>query len=201
MQRTNHQWLTALGASDPDVDAVADLVRYLERGMARALADKRLSGADLEDFAQEGALRVISRLDSFRNESRFTTWAMSVALRIAFSELRRARWKDVSIEDLEIPPSVASDPDDTQSRLESRELLNALRSAIDSVLTDRQRTVILAELAGMPGVVVADRLGVKPNAIYKMYHDARKKLRTELCDIGFCDEEVRALLAAVPQGE
>jgi len=58
-------------------------------------------GADedhCEDFAQEALLRVRERLGGFRGESRFTTWALSIATRIAFDDLRHKRWKDVSFD-------------------------------------------------------------------------------------------------------
>jgi RNA polymerase sigma-70 factor (ECF subfamily) len=196
LMRSNEEWLAALGDAMPDEDAVAELQGFLRRGLTKVLADRTQGLADLEDFVQDGTLRVIERLKSFRGDSRFTTWALSVAIRVAFTELRRKRWKDLSLGGLEFPPRrpVEQTPDPTL-RLEKHELLEALRNAIDTVLTDRQREVVLAKVAGTPGIVLADRLRVKPNALYKMYHDARKKLQRALNEAGFSNEIVRSLLA------
>lgn len=185
-QRSNQEWLRLL--SEPiEPSAVADLQRYLLRGLGKALATRgRVDDADLEDFAQEGTLKVLARLKQFRGDSRFTTWATSVAIRLAFTELRRRRWRDVSLDEMSEPvPLQVDETPGADEQLQQQELHQALRRAIDEVLTERQRTVILAELAGTPGVVLADRLGVQAGALYKMYHDARKKLRQALSEDGF----------------
>ena len=64
------------------------------------------------------------------------------------------------------------------------DMLQALRQSIDTCLTDRQRTAILAELRGIPTLEIAARLGITQNALYKLAHDARKKLRAALGSMG-----------------
>ena len=92
--RTNQQWLEALRGRDHD-QALADLRAGLLRALRYALADRpEVSQTALEDFAQEAILRILDNLDSFRGESRFTTWAQKIAGRVALSELRRLRWRD-----------------------------------------------------------------------------------------------------------
>ena len=61
-------------------------------------------------------------------------------------------------------------------------------------LTARQRQVIVGELAGIPQVMIAEHLGSTPNAIYKMSHDARRKLRDALEESGFDAEAARSIL-------
>ena len=53
-----------------------------------------------EDLAQDATLRVMDNLAKFRGESRFTTWATKIAIRLAISDLRRARYKDFSLDEL-----------------------------------------------------------------------------------------------------
>ncbi len=55
---------------------------------------------DLEDLVQDGMLKVLQELPSYRGEARFTTWAQKVCVRVALTELRRRRWRDVSLDDL-----------------------------------------------------------------------------------------------------
>ena len=52
----------------------------------------------LEDVVQDALVRILERLPQFEGRSRFLTWAMSVAIRVAMSELRRRKWKDVSLD-------------------------------------------------------------------------------------------------------
>ena len=98
--RTNDQWVDELRAGDDA--ALGDLREVLRRGLARALARKsNVSAADIEDFAQDGVLRALDRLDSYRGDSRFTTWAHAVAINSALTELRRQRWKDKALEEVD----------------------------------------------------------------------------------------------------
>lgn len=83
----------------------------------------------MEDFAQEAAIRVLSRLDGFRGDSRFTTWAVAVAVRVAFTELRRARWRDVSLDALAAGPG-AVDPIDPAASPERQARQRAVLAAL-----------------------------------------------------------------------
>jgi RNA polymerase sigma-70 factor (ECF subfamily) len=194
-ERTQEEWLTGLIAGDPAV--VADLRAFLLRGLLRGLAGKA-DASLVEDFAQEAVLKVLARLSSFRGEGKFLTWALAVGMRVAFSELRKARWKDVSLDALPAsgraalePAALAPDPAEADGK---QALLSTLRRLIATVLTDRQRAVILAELEGVPQAVLVERLGTNRNALYKVSHDARMKLRQGLLDAGVTAEEVRAAL-------
>jgi len=81
--------------------ALAELRQILLGGLRHALSVKgQVSDDDLEDFVQEALLRTLAALDTFRGESRFTTWAQKIAVHVAFTELRRKRWSDVSLDEL-----------------------------------------------------------------------------------------------------
>src|SRR5258708_18294245 len=61
------------------------------------------AGADdglLEDVVQDALVPCLERLPQFEGRSRFLTWAMAVAVRVAMSALRRRRWKDVSLDEM-----------------------------------------------------------------------------------------------------
>ncbi len=192
-ERTNSDWLALL--TTRDAAAVADLRETLCRGLARVLAG-RAETSLAEDFAQDAVLRVLANLGSFRSDSRFLTWALAIATRVAFSELRKARYKDISLDALAgdgratpepvAPPAEAAPDEDRES------VLGVLRRLIETDLTDRQRVVILGELAGVPQAVLADRLGTNRNALYKLGHDARMNLKRGLVAAGVSAEEVRS---------
>ena len=104
IERTNQEWLDALRGPGRD-EALADLRAFLVRGLGYALAGR--PGVDdslLEDFAQEALLKILAGLDSFRGESRFTTWAQKIAVRVALTELRPHRWRDVSLDEMTRSP-------------------------------------------------------------------------------------------------
>ena len=93
-KRSNQKWLEMLRGPQRE-QALADLRALLMRGLRAALAGHRkITEGDLDDFVQDALVRILDALDSFRGESRFTTWAHKIAIRVALTELRRRRWRD-----------------------------------------------------------------------------------------------------------
>lgn len=149
-----------------------------------------------EDIVQETLIRVREKVGEFRGESRIETWALAIATRLGFDELRHRRWKDVPLEQLvaEGSEAVLAEPEQapgTERGLLRARALAALRTAIETQLTDRQRQALLAELEGMPQAEIATRLGTNRNALYKLSHDARRKLKAQLEASGLAAADVR----------
>jgi RNA polymerase sigma-70 factor (ECF subfamily) len=192
------EWLRALTRTDgADSGAVARLHGFIRAALARALTGRGVGDADLDDFAQDAVLGVLRRISTFEGRSRFTTWAMAIALRVSFTHMRSRRWKEVSLDQIssslsELTPGTSDVPADAQ--LCHGDLLTALHSAIESDLSDRQRVAVLAELSGVPLVVLAERLTSTAGAVYKLQHDARKKLKTALENAGFQADDVCRIL-------
>jgi RNA polymerase sigma-70 factor (ECF subfamily) len=195
-RRSNDEWLRALAADGLDGDSARMELRNLfVRALGRVLASRGVGQDMCEDFAQDALVRVRERLSSFRGDSQFTTWALAIATRVAFDELRHKRWKDVSFEAIteESRGPVVFDPsvEAGQERTLVRErVLGALAEAIDRHLTERQRAVLSAELQGMPQAEIAMQLGMNRNALYKLAHDARKRVRSQLEAAGISEADV-----------
>ncbi len=198
-ERTNEQWLADLRGPNPD-EALADLYDLLVRGLRAGLGSYGGgAGANAGDFAQEALIRITGNLDSFRGESRFTTWAQKIAMNVALTELKRRRWRDVSLQELSARREAADrEPADVQPSPEGLALQNTvlreLRRMVDEELTDRQREAVVAViLEGMPISEVARRTGTNQNALYKLLHDARKKLKGRMEAAGLSSKEVLAV--------
>jgi RNA polymerase sigma-70 factor, ECF subfamily len=198
-ERTNEQWLVDLQGINPD-EALADLYDLLVRGLRAGLGSYGGGvDANAEDFAQEALIKITDNLDSFRGESRFTTWAQKIAMNVALTELKRRRWRDVSLQDLFARREAADGrPADTQLTPEQLALQNTvlqeLRRMVDEELTDRQREAVVAVLLEeMPISEVARRMGTNQNALYKLLHDARKKLKRRMEAAGLSPQEVLAV--------
>jgi RNA polymerase sigma-70 factor (ECF subfamily) len=196
------EWVDALRDEGPRRDvAIARLHELLLRA-ARFEVNRRqaslphLRGGSLDDLAVQSAddalVAVLAKLDDFRGDSRFTTWAYKFALLEAAVRLRRLSWQG-----REVPLEPAAwerldaGPSSPQAGAETHELFTAVRGAIDSELTPHQREVLVAvALNEVPIDVLADRLGSTRGALYKTLHDARQKLRRHLADQGLAIEEV-----------
>jgi RNA polymerase sigma-70 factor (ECF subfamily) len=200
MTETEFDWPSALrsannGAQTAAVSALRDL---LIRGLHVALKGRgqAVGDAEIEDFAQEGLLRVLNRLDQFEGRSRFTTWAMSIAINTAWSTLRRKHWQDVSLETLVSSGARLSDPAALPDRAfagneDRNRIVTTLRHAIARHLTPKQRAAILAELSEMPFDQIVALLGTNRNAVYKLVHDARRALKRHLHDAGITAQDIR----------
>ena len=201
--RSNAQWVADLQADGTARDAaIADLRRILVTGLRRGLLRQiRTSGREFdsqaEDFAQEALLKIIDQLDGFRSESRFTTWAHKIAVRVALTELRRKRWQDVSLDAMAASPedmraAEFPDPAPGPAHAADKKAVSALlHRYIDNELTDRQRRALVAVgIYGMPLEEVARRMGSTRNAMYKLLHDARRNLQRKLTADGFSREQL-----------
>lgn len=203
--RSNEEWLAALRERDTaeSDSAMRDLYIYLVRGLSHALASRdELLTSDIEDFAQDAVLRVVDKLDTFRGESRFTTWAQKIGVRLAFTELRRRRWKDVSLDQMVEKmdgnaPRILTDRAVTpEMQMMQTSMMEMVGKVMAEKLTERQREAITAiRVNDVPLEVVAERMGMKRNALYKLLHDARTKLQKELTASGMSPQEILAAFA------
>lgn len=204
--RENADWLSALNSSgEAQEAALADLREILVSGLRRGLAtwldpySPQLE-ALAEEAAQEALVRILDRLDTFEGRSRFTTWAYKVAIRIALTELRRKQWKDISLEQMlgfgrdEGREASLLDPQTgPEATVERRDILAQIGRILREELTERQLDVMQAvAIRGVPMEALAQKLGVERNALYKMMHDARLKLKRRLAREGLDLSEVMA---------
>jgi RNA polymerase sigma-70 factor, ECF subfamily len=116
------------------------------------------------------------------------------------SELRRRRWKDVSLDEVVAgggltPGRAIVDEPGPDAQWQREAILAAMHEVIRTGLTEKQRSALLAELRGMPQDEIARHLGSNRNAIYKLTHDARKRLKRGLEAAGFTAEDIGAAFA------
>jgi RNA polymerase sigma-70 factor (ECF subfamily) len=195
-------WLQRLRADAPERDQALSELRELLLKAARFEVHRRgsalphLRGGDGEDLAQQSAddalLAVLGKLDDFRGESRFTTWAYKFALLEAAVKLRRRAWQGREIPlEAEHWGLIADQGSTPDQDAETGELMRAVQEAIEQELTPHQREILVAlTLNGVPIDVLAERLTTTRGALYKTLHDARRKLRMVLADKGFSVETI-----------
>jgi RNA polymerase sigma-70 factor (ECF subfamily) len=205
--RTNESWLADLRAEGETRSlALEDLRAIIQRGLPYALSrwlspDQPQFNALVDEVTQETLLRVLDQLDTFEGRSQFTTWVHKIAVRIALTELRRKRWRDSSLdeltenEDAPPPPGLLADSQaGPETSAERADMLVRVRRIIDEELTDRQReALILLGMKDMPMEDAARKLKTNRNALYKLLHDARVRLKSRLSMEDISPHEVLAL--------
>jgi RNA polymerase sigma-70 factor (ECF subfamily) len=155
-----------------------------------------------EDCAQEALVAILARLDEFRGDSRFTTWAYGFAVNIALVAARREGWKRASLDALlqtdDPVGSLEAELDAHPDRAaEQKEAWRAIRAVLDGELTERQRQALVAVvLQEVPLDEVVRHWGSNRNAVYKLLHDARRKLKARLEARGLHPREVLRLFEA-----
>lgn len=205
--RTNEIWLSDLRATGATREtALEDLRAVIQKGLPYALSrwlspDQPQFNSLVEEVTQETLLRVLDQLGTFEGRSQFTTWVHKIAVRIALTELRRKRWRDTSLdeltenEDAPPPPGLLADSHaGPETSAERADMLARVRRIIEEELTDRQReALIMLGVKDIPMEDAARKLKTNRNALYKLLHDARVRLKSRLSMEDIAPNEVLAL--------
>ncbi len=164
-------------------------VRAGEAAAERALYDAhvdrvyrltyRLAGDDelARDFTQETFIRAFDRLDTFRGESRLSTWLHAIATTVALNGLRKVKRFRTRETVLEAADSVASTARSAEPDLKTR-----LRDAIDALPRKYRAVVVMHDVEGYTHEEIAAALGVEVGTSKAQLSRARAKLRAALSD-------------------
>lgn len=201
MDMDSSSWLT--GLEDAGTKRDAALARLHEMLLRVAVHEAyrrgpafRIGGPELDDLAHQAAndamISLLGKLDTFRGESRFTTWAYRFVVLEVSSKLGRHFWcrpsVSLDVEDWErLPARFAADP---LAQAQQRELITAVQRAVDETLTDHQRYFFVAIVVnGVPIEAMVSQSGSNRGAIYKTVFDARRKIRAYLTTNGYLEGE------------
>jgi RNA polymerase sigma-70 factor (ECF subfamily) len=193
----SRSWPVRLHATGPArAHAIADLHEQLRREAAFHIR-RRVSNrtdyprSDIDDLAVQAAddalVALLRKLDDFRGDSQFWTWARRFAALEAPVSIRRRVGRGLV--------GVSSDPDHVllaadrgpslHDRIEAREELRGVGVRMSNRLTPRQRAILLAvAVDGVATAQLAEELDTTSGAIYKSLHDARRKLRPRPASAG-----------------
>jgi RNA polymerase sigma-70 factor (ECF subfamily) len=135
-------------------------------------------------------MAIISKLDDFRGESKFTTWAYRFVALDVMHKLGRHFWLRpvVPLENAEAA-GVGPATEDPEQVVRWRALLKGVSRAVDQDLTARQRSAFV-ELVwhGNTAEGLARQRGTNRDAVYKLVFDARRKIRARLTADGLLEE-------------
>ncbi|OGO25438.1 MAG: hypothetical protein A2Y54_07330 [Chloroflexi bacterium RBG_16_51_16] len=203
-QRSNQAWIADLQTPGPAREAALDDLQGIVRKALPFALSHWLSPSEplfeplVEEVTQDTLLRVLDQLKTFEGRSLFTTWVHKIAVRIALTELRRKRWRDASLdeltdnEDMPPPPGLLADPQAGPEKTAEREdMVRRVRHILDEELTPKQRqALMLLGINGMPMEQAASRMKTNRNALYKLLHDARLRLKRRMVAEGLDPQDV-----------
>jgi RNA polymerase sigma-70 factor (ECF subfamily) len=196
----SERWLRDLSsqgrARELAMTRLHELLLRIARGeVARRNTSGNITGPELDDLAHQAAadamVAIIRKLREYRGASRFTTWAYKFVMFEVSAKLGRHFWRNpgVSLEPAHwerLPDRFGLDPG---GESQWRDLVRAIRIAVERDLTEHQRTVFVGlVINGVPLDALALELNSSRNALYKTLYDARRKLRSVLAADGFLSE-------------
>jgi len=194
INRTNEDWLSNLSSESSTKDAaLSDLRKIILTGLSFALSkwidqkDPRFSPL-AEETAQETLLRVMEKINTFEGRSKFTTWVHTIAVRIALTEMRRVKWREISLDEILEGKEVDDDPIEVPDQKVNIEKSVEINETMAMILQIMKQELTKKQLLGLKAVAiyqvpleeVARRMGTNRNALYKLLHDARLKIKNRL---------------------
>lgn len=204
---SDQEWVEHLEKNAPRFDeALEQLREILFRSLRKSFSGK-MNREVLEDLTQDSLVRILEQKKSFKGQSRFLTWAVKVAVNLTLTELRRKRWQDVSMEDL-VLESPLFDTErmnpfylSPEKKAMRRLLVDMVNRMMKEELSEKQQTALrLVFIYGMPFEEAALRMGTNRNALYKLLHDARKRLKEAMEKEGMDRMEVMTSMMMVFSG-
>jgi RNA polymerase sigma-70 factor, ECF subfamily len=211
--RTNSEWLHALNTGgDAQAAALAELRGHLVRAARYALQRSQARLQHLgpvtidqlaQDCAQDALVAILKHREQFRGDSRFTTWAYKFAINMALATARREAWKHVSLDAFlddargrTLLPEMEAEAGDPELAARRAEAWAVIRETIEHDLTERQRMALKAVVIDeVPFDEVVRQWGSTRDAVYKLVHDARRRLKARLVARGFEPREFLDLFA------
>src|ERR1700758_2916395 len=168
-----------------ETDLFYELIRPYERGVFFAAASILGNDADAEEVAQEAVLKAFKNLARFRQESKFSTWLIQIAINEAKMKLRKDRrhlYESIdngqqTDEGDYIPTDFSDWREIPSDALEQSELREALEEALKS-LPEKYRTVlILRDVQQMSIAETAQILGLTEENVKTRTSRARLQMR------------------------
>ena len=144
---------------------------------------------EAEDALQEAYLRAFDRLDSFRGDSKLSTWLTRIVLNECYQRLRKRR-PTVSIDKLEFGQDSAQvlnfpgnygmeNPINTAGRSQVRQLIE---NAIEALPEPFRVVFVMRSVEEYSTQETAEMLGIRPETVKTRLHRARRQLRHALSE-------------------
>jgi RNA polymerase sigma-70 factor (ECF subfamily) len=136
----------------------------------------RLSGNKSlsEDLTQEVFLRILKYRDTFRYESKFTTWMYQIGRNVHIDHLRKYK-KEIPLDerwDEEVAPTCQPE----QKTQEEQEMM-FLHKALSQLTPARKEILVLSRFQGMKYQEISQLLGCSLSTVKVQVHRAIKDLR------------------------
>lgn len=167
--------------------AFETLIKRYNSRLTRYLSTILRDASETEDIAQETFIKAYLGLKGFRGDSSFSTWFFRIGINNARRSLvrnKRRHFQQYQPADYtlgnEQHSGAETEYDTPESKMESRQLLDLLDSALDHLPAEQRESLVLRELEGLSYEEIADRMGCPVGTVRSRIHRARDALAAVL---------------------
>jgi RNA polymerase sigma-70 factor (ECF subfamily) len=160
-----------------DAAAFDELMRRYKRPVVNFVFRMLGNAEDADDVAQDVFVRVYQNLDTYRPETKFSTWLFALARHAAIDRIRwRTRHRTESIESA---PEMAASSGTTEE-VNAREVGDQIAAAIAKLPEDQRTAVVLSEYQGMSYAEIAGVMRCSEKSVESRLYRAKQTLRKGL---------------------
>jgi len=138
------------------------------------------SHEDAEEIAQDAFLKAYNSLNSFKEESKFSTWLYKIVFNTAISRTRKKQMLNVSIDDGIIGNTLQADRVNSLDSLHKKERKKIIAEAIARLKEEESTVMTLYYLSEHNLREIEEITGFSNSNIKILLHRGRKKLLLEL---------------------
>ncbi|WP_018349813.1 RNA polymerase sigma factor [Longispora albida] len=159
-----------------EADSIAALVSGSHPHVRRFAYSLCATPEDAEDAAQEALITLYRKIGTLRATGALASWMFRIVRNECLRHLRRAVRVD-AVEEPALDPAHSAE-DEVIERLEAARVADA----IAALPADQRRVLIMRDVQGLPGSVVAETMGLSTAAMKSRLHRARAAVRTSLAE-------------------
>lgn len=159
-----------------DRDALVNLLRQIETHVYRTAFYFLGNEHDAMDASQEAMLRIYTKINSYEEKAKFTTWVQRIVTNICIDKYRRAK-PVVSIEAHDL---TFSSGNLTEEKVLASDTARQVRAAIGQLSDQHRAVVVLRYLQDFSYKEIAEALNLPLNTVKSYLFRARQQLQTLL---------------------
>ena len=170
-----------------EIQLYHELIHPYERNVYVMALSYMKNEADAEDVAQEAIVRAFQKLSSFRAESKFSTWLISITINQARTRLRRQALvrmeplDQLPDEDKAISPALLRDWREIPSEaIEREEVRKLIQQAVERLPGIYREVFLLRDVEELTIGETAEMLNISIPSVKVRLHRARLLLQKQL---------------------
>jgi RNA polymerase sigma-70 factor (ECF subfamily) len=171
-------------ATKGNIEAFETLIEFHQKQVYNIAFRYFKNAHDAQEISQEAFLKAFKSIQTFHQESSFTTWLYRITINTCLDELRKRKNKQTLSLNYETKsesdsyqielPSKSDTPDQV---FEKKDLRKTIYDAIDSLKEDQRNVIILKDIQGFQYEEISKILNIPIGTVRSRINRARQNLQ------------------------